>query len=92
MSTLVLPASLPALSLLLIELFAACVIVWQAIGRINRMSRCTSLPIFASWVLLGGSGAAILANLCSGTPAATPYSATLTIGVAVILLTDRRRR
>lgn len=80
------------LTLIFAELLAASFIVWQTITRVNRMSRCTSLPIFAGWVILGGSAAAIIGDLLTGNPTANVNSATLTIGVAVVLYLDRRRK
>ena len=48
-----------------VELFAALLIAVQAVHRINRMSRCTNLPWFMAWGLLGGSAAAIGASTAS---------------------------
>lgn len=76
---------------LAIELIAAALIALQAIQRINRMSRCTALPWFACWALLGGAAAAVVASVIAGRAVPEIYSAAVLVGAAAVLTLDRRR-
>jgi FtsH-binding integral membrane protein len=76
--------------LLVLELIAAALIALQAIQRINRMSRCTALPWFLSWAVLGGS-AAIVAGVVAGKTVPDGYSAAVLVAAAAVFTLDRRR-
>lgn len=77
--------------ILALELIAAGLIALQAIQRINRMSRCTALPWFACWALLGGSAAAVVASVIAGSAVPDVYSAAVLVGAAAVFTFDRRR-
>ena len=79
------------LAIVTLELIAACVIALQAVLHINRMSRDTRLCVFGGWVLLGGSAAAVVAGVLAGKTHQDFYSATVMLGVALVLIADRRR-
>lgn len=81
----------PAIVFLVLEVVAGCVIAWQSIARLNRMSRCTRLPIVLGWVLLGGAAAAIVAAILSGQSGPDFYSAATLGGIALLIVADKRR-
>jgi len=78
--------------ILALELIAAGLIALQAIQRINRMSRCTALPWFVAWAVLGGSAAAIVASVLAGKTVPDVYSAAVLVAAAAVFTLDRRRR
>lgn len=75
-----------------LELFAALLIAVQAVHRINCMSRCTNLPWFLAWALLGGSAAAIVASVVAGKTVPDAYSAAVLVCAAAVFTLDRRRQ
>lgn len=77
--------------ILALELIAAGLIALQAIQRINRMSRCTALPWFVAWAVLGGSAAAIVASVLAGKSVPDVYSAGVLAACAAVFTLDRRR-
>jgi FtsH-binding integral membrane protein len=79
-------------AIVIIELAAALMIAIQAIQRINCMSRCTALPWFAAWCVLGGSAAAVAASVLAGQSVPDIYSALVMTGAATVFTIDRRRR
>lgn len=79
-------------AIVILELAAALLIAVQAITRINRMSRCTGLPWFVAWAVLGGSAAAVAASVLAGNTAPDAYSALVMTAAAAIFTLDRRRR
>ena len=79
-------------AVVLLELAAALLIAVQSIQRINRMSRCTSLVWFLSWVLLGGSAAAVAGSVLSGTASHDAYTTMVISAAAAVLALDRRMR
>lgn len=81
----------PAVLFVVLEVVAGCVIAWQSIAHLNRMSRCTRLPIVLGWVLLGGAAAAIVAAVLAGHTAPDLYSAATLAGVALLVAADKRR-
>ena len=78
-------------ALIALELLAGCVIAWQSICHVNRMTRDTSLCIVAAWAALGGAGAAHVAGILVGHAAPDLYTAALLAGLALLLTADRRR-
>ena len=79
------------LAVVTLELVAACVIALQAVLHINRMSRDTRLCVFGGWVVLGGSAASVVAGVLAGKTHPDLYSAAVMLGVALVLIADRRR-
>ena len=57
----------PAVLFVVLEVVAGCVIAWQSVAHLNRMSRRTRLPVVVGWVLLGGAAAATVAAVRAAT-------------------------
>ena len=81
----------PAVLFVVLEVVAGCVIAWQSVAHLNRMSRRTRLPVVVGWVLLGGAAAAIVAAVLAGQAAPDLYSAATLSGVALLVAADKRR-
>jgi len=81
----------PAVLFVVLEVVAGCVIAWQSVAHLNRMSRRTRLPVVVGWVLLGGAAAAIVAAVLAGQAAPDLYSAATLAGVALLVAADKRR-
>ncbi len=81
----------PDVLFVVLELVAGCVIAWQSVAHLNRMSRRTRLPVVVGWVLLGGAAAAIVAAVLAGQAAPDLYSAATLAGVALLVAADKRR-
>lgn len=76
--------------ILTLEIFAALLIAVQAVHRINHMSRCTNLPWFLAWALLGGAAAAVVAGVVTGKTVPDAYSATVLVCAAAVFTLDHR--
>lgn len=81
----------PAVLFVVLEVVAGCVIAWQSVAHLNRMSRRTRLPVVVGWVLLGGAAAATVAAVLAGQAAPDLYSAATLAGVALLVAADKRR-
>lgn len=72
--------------MIVLNFLAAAVVVLRGLYVLNHMSKETSMPIRASWLVLTGGAAAVL--LASAVP--TWPEVALHLGVAALVVIDRR--
>ncbi|TMW77978.1 hypothetical protein FG147_02470 [Thauera sp. UPWRP] len=75
-----------------VEVAAACVVVWHAVARLNRMSRCTRLEVVLSWMAIGAAAMGVIGDAVSGELVLDWQGALLMLAVAGLAGADLRGR
>lgn len=75
-----------------VEVAAACVVVWHAIARFNRMSRCTRLEVVLAWMALGAAAMARIGDAVAGQLVVDWHGVLLMVAVAALAAADLRGR